>query len=88
MTGASVDPIRERRARIARLVEIGQRVGYGLFGLAIVGFVIGFATGFSSTWTTVVVVSIVVGSLVLDLPRLRPVARWSRSGPSPPAARG
>jgi cyanate permease len=65
VTGASVDPIRERRARIARLVEIGQRVGYGLFGVAIVGFVIGFATSFSSTWTTVVVASIVVGSLVL-----------------------
>jgi hypothetical protein len=62
---SSVDPVRERRARIARLVEIGQRVGYGLFGLAIVGFVIGFAAGFSSPWTTLVVASIVLGSLVL-----------------------
>jgi cyanate permease len=65
VTAGSSDPIRERRARIARLVELGQRVGYGLFGVAIVGFVVGFATGFSSTWTTVVVASIVVGSLVL-----------------------
>jgi hypothetical protein len=65
VTVGSSDPIRERRARIARLVELGQRVGYGLFGVAIVGFVVGFATGFSSTWTTVVVASIVVGSLVL-----------------------
>lgn len=65
MTGPSVDPIRERRARIARLVELGQRVGYGLFGVAIVGFVIGFATGFAGTTGTVVVASLVVGSIVL-----------------------
>ena len=65
MTGPSVDPVRERRARIARLVEIGQRVGYALFGLAIVGFVIGFVNGFGGLAGTVVVASIVVGSLVL-----------------------
>ena len=65
MTGPSVDPIREKRARIARIVEIGQRVGYGLFGVAIVGFVIGFINGFGGLAGTVVVASIVVGSLVL-----------------------
>lgn len=65
MTGPSVDPIRERRARIARLVELGQRVGYGLFGVAVVGFVIGFVNGFGGLAGTVVVASIVVGSLVL-----------------------
>jgi hypothetical protein len=65
VTDGSVDPIRERRARIARLVEIGQRVGYSLFGIAIVGFIVGFATGFGSTSTTIVVASILVGSLVL-----------------------
>jgi hypothetical protein len=65
VSGPSVDPVRERRARIARLVEIGQRVGYGLFGVAIVGFAIGFATGFGAVWTTIVVAAIVVGSLVL-----------------------
>jgi hypothetical protein len=65
VSGPGVDPVRERRARIARLVEIGQRLGYGLFGVAVVGFAIGFATGFGSASTTVVVAAIVVGSLVL-----------------------
>jgi hypothetical protein len=60
-----VDPVRERRARIARLVEIGQRLGYALFGLAIVAFVVGFASGFDGAVGTVVVASIVVGSIVL-----------------------
>jgi hypothetical protein len=65
MTEPSSDPVRERRARIAKLVEVGQRVGYGLFGVAIVGFVIGFAVGFSGAFVAVVVTSMVVGSLVL-----------------------
>lgn len=65
MTGPGVDPIRERRARIARLVEVGQRVGYGLFGVAMVGFVVGFLTGFAGTTGTVVIASLLVGSVVL-----------------------
>jgi hypothetical protein len=64
VSGAS-DPVRERRARIARVVVIGQRVGYGLFGIAVVAFVVGFAVGFSGAWVAVVVASIVVGSIVL-----------------------
>jgi Na+/pantothenate symporter len=62
---AAPDPVRARRARIARLVEVGQRVGYTLFGLAIVGFVIGFAVGFDGAFVAVVVTCLVVGSVVL-----------------------
>ena len=57
MSTAGVDPIRERRARIARLVELGQRVGYGLFGIAVVGFVIGFIVGFDEHLRHVIVVT-------------------------------
>ena len=60
-----IDPVRERRARIARWVALGQRVGYGLFLLAIVLFVIGFATGFDGLVGPTIVGSLVVGSLVL-----------------------
>jgi hypothetical protein len=60
-----VDPVRARRARIARLVEIGQRAGYGLFGLAVVAFVVGFVRGFDGLPGTVVVASLVLGSIVL-----------------------
>jgi hypothetical protein len=63
--GPSLDPVLAKRARIARLVEVGKRIGYGLFGIAIVGFVIGFFAGFGRLTGTVVVWSIVIGSLVL-----------------------
>ncbi|MEX2292412.1 MAG: hypothetical protein WD691_01390 [Acidimicrobiales bacterium] len=59
------DLVRERRARIARLVEVGQRVGYGLFGIAIVAFVVGFFSGFDGGVGPLVTGCIVVGSLVL-----------------------
>lgn len=62
---APLDPVLARRARIARLVELGQRVGYGLFGLAIVTFVVGFARGFDGWVRTTTVAALVVGSLVL-----------------------
>ncbi|MET0728704.1 MAG: hypothetical protein ABWZ76_10460 [Acidimicrobiales bacterium] len=65
MSAGSVDPVRERRARIARLVEIGSRLGYGLFGMAIAAFVLGFFTGFDGLTGTLIVGGIVVGSLVL-----------------------
>ena len=58
------DPVLDRRRRIARLVAIGQRIGYGLFGLAIALFLIGFATGFGSVGP-LIVGAIVVGSIVL-----------------------
>jgi len=59
------DPILLRRARIARLVELGNRAGYGLFGVAVVAFVIGAAAGFSTIDTIVVVACLAVGSAVL-----------------------
>jgi len=59
------DPVLERRRRIARLVSIGQRLGYGLFGLAIVLFVVGFVAGFTGTLTGVIVAALLVGSIVL-----------------------
>ncbi|HEY4378101.1 MAG TPA: hypothetical protein VGM93_13125 [Acidimicrobiales bacterium] len=59
------DPVLVKRARIAKLVEIGQRVGYALFGLAIVLFFVGFFTDFSSTMTSSIVACLVVGSLIL-----------------------
>lgn len=65
MTGAPEDPILVKRARIAHLVEIGQRVGYGLFGVAIVAFVVGFVVGFASWAVTAIVVCLVIGSIVL-----------------------
>jgi hypothetical protein len=65
MSDPTADPVRARRARIARAVELGQRVGYALFGIAIVGFVAGFVVGFDGASVAVVVTCLVLGSLVL-----------------------
>ena len=65
MSDPEPDPVLVRRARIARLSELGQRVGYALFGLAIVVFVIGFIVGYSDFLVAVIVTSLGVGSVVL-----------------------
>jgi hypothetical protein len=57
------DPVLDRRRRIAR--RVGQRLGYGLFGAAMVLFVAGLAIGFGDGVTTGIVAAIVVGSAVL-----------------------
>jgi hypothetical protein len=59
------DPVRTRRARIARLTEIGQRVGYGCFVIALVAFIVGFARGFDTATTSFIVAALAAGSLTL-----------------------
>ncbi len=54
-----------RRAKIATLVSVGQRIGYGLFLVAIVGFFVGFFTHFTTTLTGAIVACLVIGSLIL-----------------------
>lgn len=58
------DPVLDRRRRIARLVSVGQRLGYGLFAVAVALFLVGFVTGFGSVGP-VIIATIVVGSIVL-----------------------
>jgi hypothetical protein len=62
---AAVDPVLERRARIAKWVRIGLSAGYGLFGIAVVLFLIGLVVGYTTPITTVIVSALVVGSIVL-----------------------
>ena len=65
MTSGPVDPVLERRARIARWVSLGQRLGYGLFLAAIALFIVGFAAGFDGWIGTTIVGCLIAGSLVL-----------------------
>jgi hypothetical protein len=60
-----VDPIRERRQRVARLAGIGQQVGFGLFGLAVVLLVVALLTDLPNALVSAVVACLVVGSAVL-----------------------
>lgn len=61
---AWVDPVIAKRRQIERLTQLGQRVGYGLFGLALVFFFVSLAT--NASWAiTVVVWSLIAGCIVL-----------------------
>ena len=59
------DPVLVRRRRLARGAELAQRVGYALFGAAVVLFVIGFAAGFTGPVVTAILVALGVGSALL-----------------------
>jgi len=63
--GSGDDPVRRRRAQVARWVSMGQRIGYALFGLAVLGFVVGFVVGFSDPIVRTIEICLLVGSLVL-----------------------
>lgn len=54
-----------RRRRLARAAELAQRVGYGLFGVAVVAFVAGFAVGLSAGVVAIVLVALGLGSVLL-----------------------
>ena len=62
---AVTDPVVERRARIARWCEIGKRVGYALYGVAVILFFIGLATEYTTWLVTTIVVCMGVGAVVL-----------------------
>jgi predicted membrane protein len=65
VTDHESDPVRARRRQIARLAELGQRLGYALLGVAVVAFVVAFAIGFSGGWVALIVTCLAVASALL-----------------------
>jgi hypothetical protein len=61
----SDDPVVVRRRRIGRWAEAGQRLGYSLYGLAVVLFVIAMITDLPRGLVGGVVVAMALGSVVL-----------------------
>ena len=61
----SEDPLMARRARLARLANLGRRVGYLTFALSIGMLVLGLATDFTDGISAVVIGLVVGGSAVL-----------------------
>ena len=59
------DPVLVRRRQIARWADTGQRLGYLLFGLAMVLFVVAATTGLPGAIVTAIILTMVLGSLVL-----------------------
>lgn len=64
MTNVS-DPVLVRRARIAKLVSVGQRLGYGLFLFAIVVFAYARITKPTGLLTGLIAWAMAIGSIVL-----------------------
>jgi heme/copper-type cytochrome/quinol oxidase subunit 3 len=64
-TGASTDPVRVRRAQVAKWTLLANRVGYLFVALSIALFVIAFAIGFGPTMATLVIVAFVIGCVLL-----------------------
>lgn len=62
---AAADPVRARRAMVAKWNSLASRVGYLLFLLAIVMFFVALLTTFSSGKVTIITTSMIVGSLLL-----------------------
>jgi hypothetical protein len=61
----TVDPVRERRERIARLASAARKAGWAFFGLAVVAFIAGLVIGLSGLVVVVVVGSLALGSALL-----------------------
>jgi len=59
------DPVRARRRQMARLAELGKRIGYGFLGFACLTFVIAVVAGLPQALVTLVVADLVVASVLL-----------------------
>lgn len=59
------DPVRARRAMIAKWNSMATKVGYLLFAVAMVMFFVALATDFSSGKVTIITASMVIGSILL-----------------------
>lgn len=59
------DPVRARRAQVAKWTLLANRVGYLFVALALALFFIAFAVGFSPVMATLVIVTFVVGCVLL-----------------------
>jgi len=59
------DPVRVRRAQVAKWTLLANRVGYLFVALAMALFVIAFAVGFSAVMANLVIVTFVIGCVLL-----------------------
>ena len=65
MSSPQHDPVRARRAQVAKWTLLANRVGYLFMALAVASFVMAFAFGFKGVIVTVVTASLIIGSFLL-----------------------
>jgi len=59
------DPILQRRAHFALAADWGKRLGYGMFLVATVAFIVGSVTSFDNGSGWLMIASLLAGSLLL-----------------------
>ena len=62
------DPVRARRARIARVVRYGQRAGYAALIVAVASFVVAAATDFPAAAVDLSIAALVAAIVILPVP--------------------
>ena len=65
MSTPTDDPVRARRAQVARWTLLANRVGYVLLGVAVVLFFVALMVGFSAPMATLVVATMVLAFALL-----------------------
>jgi hypothetical protein len=67
MTGSPTvpDPVRERRAQVAKWVLLANRVGYLFWAVALAVFFIGFGVGFHAVVSVTVITTLLIGAALL-----------------------
>ena len=60
-----IDPVRVRRAQIAKWTLLANRVGYLFVALAMALFFMAFLFGFTAVMATLVIVALVIGCVLL-----------------------
>ena len=65
MSGAAEDPVRRRRAQVARWTLLANRLGYVLLAVAVALFFVALITGFTSTMAVLVIVALVAACALL-----------------------
>jgi hypothetical protein len=59
------DPVRLRRARVARWTAVANRAGYVLLGVAVALFFLALAVGFNGTMATLVIAALIAACVLL-----------------------
>jgi hypothetical protein len=62
------DPVRARRARIARMVGRGRQIGYLALLVSMVSFVIAVATDFPALWVNLSIGALLAACVILPVP--------------------
>jgi len=65
MSEVTDDPIRRRRAHVARWTSVARRTGYVLLLVAVAVFFVALVVGFSATMATLVLVPLLVSFALL-----------------------